>query len=370
MENNSHIKKVLITADTVGGVWTYAVELIKAMRKYNIHFYLATMGAPLTSFQREQIEQLENVQLFKSEFKLEWMDEPWEDVRTSGQWLMYIEENVKPDIVHLNGYAHATLPFTAPRLVVAHSCVYSWFDAVWNKLPDEKWNRYRNEVTSGLQSADLVTAPSYAMLSILKKFYGNFHAAEPIYNCVDPDEFLPEPKEPFVLSAGRLWDEAKNIKALIDIASQIKWPVYAAGDNYHPVNNNNVSFNTYWIGSLNRRELTEYMSRASIFVLPALYEPFGLSILEAAYSGCALVLSNIPSLREIWKDSAVFVDPGNKSEIAEAVNNLIDDRKQLEYYSSKAKIRAARFTPDIMAEKYFALYNKLIHKDETIIKVD
>ena len=49
------------------------------------------------------------------------------------------------------------------------------------------------------------------------------------------------------------------------------------------------------------------MGRAAIYALPARYEPFGLSILEAALSGCALVIGDIPSLREIWADAALFV---------------------------------------------------------------
>ena len=58
------------------------------------------------------------------------------------------------------------------------------------------------------------------------------------------------------------------------------------------------------------------IARAAIYALPAHYEPFGLSILEAAMSGCALVLGDIPSLREIWGDAAVFVHPDNRDAVA------------------------------------------------------
>jgi glycosyltransferase involved in cell wall biosynthesis len=361
-----------MTADTVGGVWTYAVELINALQPYNINFYLATMGAPLSPYQREIIKGLKNAVLFESNYKLEWMEDPWEDLKASGRWLLELEKVFQPDIIHLNGYVHASLPFSTPKLVIAHSCVYSWLKAVLNTQPGEEWKRYKSEVTKGLHSADFITAPSYSMLSALKEFYGEFNAYEPIYNGISPKDFSPGKKEPFILSAGRLWDEAKNILTLSDIAPQLNWKVFIAGDNHHPVNNKNFSFGyndhdtTVWLGCLKRKELAEYMSRASIFVLPALYEPFGLSVLEAAYSGCALILSNISSLKEIWKDSALYIEPDDKSGLTRLINNLIEDKQLLEIYSKKALQRAHQFKPEIMAEKYLSLYKKLSNMQEKI----
>ena len=51
-----------------------------------------------------------------------------------------------------------------------------------------------------------------------------------------------------------------------------------------------------------------WLRRATIFALPARYEPFGLSALEAGLAGCALVLGDIP-MREVWHDAAMFVPP-------------------------------------------------------------
>ena len=67
------------------------------------------------------------------------------------------------------------------------------------------------------------------------------------------------------------------------------------------------------LGPLAADELADWYGRAAIYALPARYEPFGLSALEAALSGCALVLSDIPSLREIWEDAAFFVSPNDEA---------------------------------------------------------
>jgi hypothetical protein len=63
------------------------------------------------------------------------------------------------------------------------------------------------------------------------------------------------------------------------------------------------------LGELPRDALAARAGAASIYALPARYEPFGLSVLEAALSGCALVLGDIASLRETWGDAAVYVPP-------------------------------------------------------------
>src|SRR3954464_9570067 len=103
--------KILMTADTIGGVWTYAIDLAKALEPFGVEVALATMGDPVSPAQRRAADRCANVTLFESTYKLEWMNNPWEDVATAGCWLLDLEQHVKPDLVQLNGYAHGALPF-------------------------------------------------------------------------------------------------------------------------------------------------------------------------------------------------------------------------------------------------------------------
>src|SRR5690242_11085802 len=136
------VHKVLMTADTIGGIWTYALELSRGLHRHGIEVHLATMGAPLSSLQRRELRTVMNVHLHESNYKLEWMDKPWQDVEAAGAWLLEILERTAPDIVHINGFAHASLSWNCPVLVVAHSCVYSWFAAVRGTPPPARWERY------------------------------------------------------------------------------------------------------------------------------------------------------------------------------------------------------------------------------------
>src|ERR1041384_5191725 len=97
--------RVLMTADTVGGVWTYALELSRALGELGIEVALATMGAPLSIDQWAEARALPGVRVFESDFKLEWMADPWNDVARAGEWLLDLERQLQPDFVHLNSFA-------------------------------------------------------------------------------------------------------------------------------------------------------------------------------------------------------------------------------------------------------------------------
>src|SRR4029078_7861114 len=128
--DNPRSLRVLMTADTVGGVWTYALQLAKALSPHGVTVSFATMGSPLNREQWQEASRLPNVEVFQSSYRLEWVSDPWSDVAAPEEWLLEWEERTQPDIVHLTGYAHGPLPWRAPALVVGHSCVLSWLRAV------------------------------------------------------------------------------------------------------------------------------------------------------------------------------------------------------------------------------------------------
>lgn len=353
--------RILMTADTIGGVWNYSIDLIAALENYGIETALFTMGRKLNFSQRKQISKLKNLTLFESDYKLEWMDDPWHDVQAAGITLLEIEDAFAPDIIHLNGYTHACLNFSAPVLIVAHSCVYSWYQSVFKKTPPSKWNRYYRNVLTGLQSADIVTAPSSAMINSMLKIYGTFNFADPVYNArTSPANINNKKREPFIFTSARLWDQAKNIAVLDAAAAKINWPIYAAGENIHPNGKEYKFKNIKMLGLLDHNKISHFNSRSSIFILASKYEPFGLSALEAASAGCALVLSDIPSLREIWNDSALYINPYDPDDIAAKVNLLIEDKNKIKFLAQKARTKAADYSIEKMSAAYLNLYSRLL----------
>lgn len=351
--------RVLVTADTVGGVWTYAVELARELDARGVRVAIATMGAPVADHQRAQLDGCRDVTLFDGGFRLEWMEQPWDDVDAAGEWLMALERDLRPDVVHLNQYAFGALPFTAPKLVVAHSCVASWWRAVHGQPAPATWDTYRLRVRQGLRGAQLVAAPTRAMLDALKRDYGWTGAGRVLPNGCRPDAFTTLPKKPFVLAAGRFWDAAKNLSALEQAAPGLPWPVRVAGSAAHPDGGVVQPAGVEFLGELPREALARELAEAAIYALPARYEPFGLSVLEAALSGCALVLGDIPSLREVWGPAARYVPPGDARALHRALQHLIESPAERARLMDAAQLRAQRYTARAMADRYLACYAAL-----------
>ena len=347
--------RVLMTADTVGGVWSYALDLARALPKHC--FTLATMGQRPSPAQCAQVAQLPNADLQTSDFRLEWMDDAAADVARAGDWLLQLERATRPDIVHLNGFAHGAWPFGAPKIVVGHSCVASWFRAVKGAPAPASWDEYRAQTRAGLRAAHTVVAPTRAMLDEFNALYGPFSDARVIYNGARaPRETAP--KQPFILAAGRVWDEAKNIALLDRIAPDVRWPIRVAGDAQLQGGAFEAR-NLELLGFLAGEAWRSTRARAAIWAHPARYEPFGLATLEAALDGCALVLSDIPTLRELWRDAALFVAPDDAQGWTRALNQWAHDDAARAHWGAKARARAARYDLQRFGAAYAALYREL-----------
>jgi glycogen synthase len=352
--------KILTTADAVGGVWSYALELARALAPSGVEVVLATMGPLPTVAQRAEAARCRNVRLETSEYRLEWMPSPWSDVERAGEWLLALEQREQPDLVHLNGYAHAALPWQAPVCVVAHSCSCSWWRAVKHEPAPPSWDRYRAAVRSGLDAATIVIAPTRSMLAALTNEYGHVDNARVIYNARRATQYPVLEKERIVLSAGRMWDEAKNVSALECVASSIEWPIYVAGQSSMPELGVAEPTSCCTLGALDQGALAEWMGRAAIYALPARYEPFGLTAVEAALAGCALVLGNIPSLRELWRDAALFVEPDDHEQLAYTLQRLIADGEHRRAVAGRCRARAFAFDPAEMASAYLQAYESAL----------
>jgi UDP-glucuronate decarboxylase len=126
----------------------------------------------------------------------------------------------------------------------------------------------------------------------------------------------------FVFTAGRLWDEGENLGMLDVAAGRLGVPMRAAGPLAGPDGGQVLFDNIHCLGTLGEEDLCRWLSARPVFVCAALYEPFGLSVLEAASAGCALILSDIPTFRELWDEVAIFVDPRDDDGFARAIDNL------------------------------------------------
>jgi len=353
--------RVLMTGDTIGGVWTYCLALADGLGRLGIEVHLATMGRLPSAGQRAAAGAVRGLVLHASEAPLCWMPEATPgELRRAGHWLLELVRRSRPDLVHLNDFGHGGLPWPVPVVLVGHSCVLSWWQAVHGVSAPAQWNGYRALVQRALERADCVVAPTRAMGRALRQHYGLRIPARVVPNgLASPRDGGPAPKQPLILAAGRLWDQAKNIAALADVAASLRWPVAVAGEGgadasrWHALR---------LLGPLPPAALAAHYRAAAVFALPARYEPFGLAPLEAASRGCALVLGDIPSLREVWGDAALFVPPDDRARLGRTLSALIDDPDLRHRYARRASARAADYGIEQMTEGYVRVYDRVLDR--------
>jgi glycosyltransferase involved in cell wall biosynthesis len=349
--------RVLMSTDAVGGVWVYSVTLARALAARGIDVVLVILGPRPRRDQLLALNDVRNLEVEITDFPLEWMDPQGSDIERTREGLRSIASRAAPDLVHLNSYREALGDWNVPVLVVAHSCVRSWWLACRGEEPDEaRWLTYIANVLAGLAAAKKWVAPTAAFRDVVQRVYTPPSAGAVVHNALDED-IGPTLKEPFILAAGRLWDEAKNVQAVASAATHLDWPVRLAGEST-PLQ---VFPDVEFMGELPRACLLDLMARASVFAAPALYEPFGLCVLEAAMAGCALVLADIASLRELWSGAAVFVDPRDARGLAAALRRVCDDQQLRSRLQREARLRARRYSLTEMVDGYCALYGDLLH---------
>jgi glycosyltransferase involved in cell wall biosynthesis len=375
---------VLMTADAVGGVWHYALGLCTALPE--CRFVLAVMGPPPDPVQRAAAERLFNIVIEAEPYRLEWMQGAGEDLAASRAWLSRLARLHGADLLHVNGYAHAAIDADLPVVVVAHSDVLSWWQAVHGGPAPAEWDPYRRAAAAGLAAADRIVAPTAAALDDLRRHYRFGRApASVIPNGIDLARFAPREKRPVLMAAGRLWDRAKNLGVVQEIAGRLAWPVEIAGETTHPegggtptlpspasgagrgsIGEDSGRGSARLLGPLSHGEMAVRLGEASIFAAPALYEPFGLAVAEAAAAGCAPVLADIPSLRENWEGAALFVPPQDRAAWRSTLACLIACDERRRALAAAARERAQRFSVQATARRYAALYRDLLHGNRAV----
>jgi glycogen synthase len=361
----------LITADTVGGVWTYARELVSGLARRGVQVTLVSFGDIPTAAQTTWMEGLRGVDFRPTAFRLEWMQDVEDDLVQSSEYLAAIVDEVKPDVLHLNQYAYGALKTDIPKIVVAHSDVVSWWVAVHGDEPrDNRWVRwYRDVVTAGVAGATAVVAPTQWMLDCIDAYYATPGKSSVIYNGRNANVFNPHmTKEDYVISVGRLWDAGKQVSLLTQCDQAA--PVVIVGSERHPDtayrgDARSATFeNVRFEGEKTEGQLRNLYSRAIAYAATSRYEPFGLAPLEAALSRCAVIANDIPSFHEIWGETAYYFRYNDAQDLARAIRDIATDRDLRVRYANLAYHRARQmYNADRMAEEYLTLYGQLVRTE-------
>ena len=344
--------RVLLVTDAVGGVWIYSLELARALKPLGIETLLAVMGPSPTRAQRDEAADFE---LIDTALPLEWLDTTPQEIVSAGRALARMAKSEGVDIIQTSSAALlAGADMALPSVAVQHSCLASWWAAVKRTSCPAEFDWRRQLVGQGLANASAIVAPSLAFAAETSRIYDVPVAC--VHNGRRSRPARDVPPAEFVFTAGRLWDEGKNIAALDRAARRLHVPVQAAGPCEGPNGTRINLAHVEALGTLGDTRLSAIYGARPLYVSPALYEPFGLSVLEAAQAGCALLLSDIPTHREIWSGAAIFVPPQDDRAIAAAITALLNDPLERDQMGQCARARAQHFRPERMARGMAGIY--------------
>ena len=135
-------------------------------------------------------------------------------------------------------------------------------------------------------------------------------------------------------------------QSVVDKATSLKGRVRFAGELDH----NDPLFRAYY-------------SHAEAFVLPSLYETFGLPPLEAMASGCPVILGNVGALPEIFGNSALYMNPRDPSDIAEKLRCIVADRDLRQRLIEEGLARSKQFTWERSAEMVIEIIEPLLKRN-------
>lgn len=358
---------VLVTADTVGGVWTYTRELVCGLLSRGHRVTLVSFGKLPTAAQTAWMKSA-RLRYHATTFPLEWMQDAEPGLADSIKALEKIIAGARPDLLHFSQFCYAAIPCAIPKVVVGHSDVVSWWKAVHNSSPVETpWHSwYRELVSRGLAGADVVVTPSNWMMQRLAENYGQPSSTRIIYNGRSANLFKPKKeKSDCVLSVGRLWDAGKQIGLLL--AHRHPVPVRIAGSVHHPDEHASVTpelegtNDLTFCGEQDEAQMRDLYSDSAIYAATSRYEPFGLAPVEAALSRCALIVNDIPAFRELWGDAAFYFRRNDADSLAEAICALCIHPPLRQQYADRAYEHArSRFDSGRMVDEYETLYHSLL----------
>ncbi len=173
----------------------------------------------------------------------------------------------------------------------------------------------------------------------------------------------------YILSVCTL-EPRKNLKALISAFMKMrdrhKYQLVLAGmagwigsDFFTMIEDSDIEENVVITGYVANAELAPLYSGAELFVLPSLYEGFGLPVLEAMQCGCPVVTSNRSSIPEVAGKAALMIDPENEEELIRAMERVLKSPALRKSLSEKGLQRSKLFSWEKSATEVLRLIESL-----------
>lgn len=294
-----------------------------------------------------------------------------------------IQRAIRSDmqVIHIPYMTHPPRSFRIPSVVTVHDLIPFRLESYQARVRERA---YFSAVKRNLYRATQLVAISEATRQDIETFLPSLaHKVTVIPNGIHPAFFAPPDSEalgavvsrfglsrqPRILYLGG-YDSRKNVETLIHAAARLFLRhdgelvlVGAAGNEAVRTATQAAGIQERVIATpfVDRADLVALYHTADVFAYPSLYEGFGMPPAQALASGVAVVASDIPPLREVAGDGAIFVDPKSVDAWADALADVVDSPAQAGRLAAAGRVRARDFAWESIARRYEELYVWLVN---------
>ena len=328
----------------ITGVQRFAIEISKQLKKiYNDKIEFVS---PKNIIHKDLANEL-NVKIIGNK-----TGHLWEQIDLP----KYLKENNNPLLLN---FANTAPFFYKNKIITVHDIAYERFPQTF----DWKFRLFYKIAIPNIikTSKHIFTVSQFSKSEIINFYHPNPNKIDVIYNAVN-DIFKPKTnntKEDYILAVSSL-NYQKNFHSLIkafNLLEDKNIKLYLVGG----INKNFASLellkdiehnkNIIFRGRVDDDELIKLYSNAKCFLCPSLYEGFGIPPLEAQACGCPVIVSNVASLPEVCRDSALYCDPYDTEDIKNKIEMLLNNEELQKECIQKGFENIKRFSWKKSAEK-------------------
>lgn len=342
------MNRILLTVDPTGSAWSYTATLARALARRENEVRVVSFGPPPSAARRTEMEG-DGVELTTVV-----LDGPTTDpafVAAARRALQEVVQQFDPSVVQIDRCAFGDLDLEVPKVLTVAA------DRTM------RVSRGRGPARKGLLGADAVISPTRALADEIGRRFEYRRPVAVVQPGVEMGD-APVSISPMkrsrggVVFYGRTDEKADGFDILLEAARKLgpETPIRIGGEGNRPLLPEWVTD----MGVLDAGGRAAAFAKAELLVLPSRDEPFGLIAAEASLSGCALLLSDIPTFREHWHGAAALVKPEDPMALAEALHALVGDPRRRDECARMCRARAlGGFGADRMVEEHLDVYRRI-----------
>jgi glycosyltransferase involved in cell wall biosynthesis len=355
MLNNLNSDKSLIIngrflCNSMNGIGRFSLEICKQLKRLGLNFKIVI--PEWLNYDNEHGFEIVKYGNFKSHF--------WEQI----DLLRFLKLKKSPFLLNLSGLGPI---FYKKQIVTIHDLSF-YENSKWFSKAYTLFYSYFTPITAK-NAIKILTVSYFSKNEIIKYLDVDKRKIEVIYNAVSAniDDNFNECTAnsvikydlncKYILAVSSI-DPRKNLQLLIDAFLELNLDNYklvlvGKTSNHFNVKLKANSRNIIFTGLVSDIDLSMLYKSCEFFVYPSLYEGFGIPPLEAMKNHCAVILSDIPSLREICNDAALYINPNDINDLKNGMLKVIKDPTLKEDLKIKGFSRSNYFKWETSGEKVY-----------------